>query len=133
MFVCLHRCWVPRYDRDQKSDQSHALLYDQDCTEPVPCLQYQKPGRYNLKPWIGWDKLRPTYTFDIEMPVDGKVKPLDEVTDAGGDDDLAQGLGAYLFGGGARHGEGLGRGRGCWIIRGRRVGDRAQKSRPHSQ
>ncbi|MFN4863397.1 MAG: M1 family metallopeptidase [Bacteroidota bacterium] len=40
----------------------------------VPVTQYQKPGRYNLKPWIGWDKLRPTYTFDIEMPVDGKVK-----------------------------------------------------------
>jgi len=40
----------------------------------IPVSQYQKPGRYNLKPWIGWDKLRPTYTFDIEMPVDGKVK-----------------------------------------------------------
>ena len=40
----------------------------------IPVTQYQKPGRYNLKPWIGWDKLRPTYTFDIEMPVDGKVK-----------------------------------------------------------
>ena len=40
----------------------------------IPVTQYQKPGRYNLKPWIGWDKLRPTYTFDIEMPVNGKVK-----------------------------------------------------------
>jgi len=40
----------------------------------IPVTQYQKPGRYNLKPWIGWDKLRPTYTFDIEIPVDGKVK-----------------------------------------------------------
>jgi aminopeptidase N len=40
----------------------------------IPVTQYQKPGRYNLKPWIGWDKLRPTYTFDIEMPVQGKVK-----------------------------------------------------------
>ena len=40
----------------------------------IPVTQYQKPGCYNLKPWIGWDKLRPTYTFDIEMPVDGKVK-----------------------------------------------------------
>jgi len=40
----------------------------------IPVTQYQKPGRYNLKPWIGWDKLRPSYTFDIEMPVDGRVK-----------------------------------------------------------
>ena len=40
----------------------------------IPVTQYQKPGRYNLKPWIGWDKLRPTYTFDIEMPVAGELK-----------------------------------------------------------
>jgi aminopeptidase N len=40
----------------------------------IPVSQYQKPGRFNLKPWIGWDRLRPTYTFDIEMPFDGKVK-----------------------------------------------------------
>jgi len=40
----------------------------------IPVTQYQKPGRYNLKPWIGWDRLRPSYTFDIEMPVDGRVK-----------------------------------------------------------
>lgn len=40
----------------------------------IPVSQYQKPGRMNLKPWIGWDKLRPTYTFDIEMPLDGKIK-----------------------------------------------------------
>ncbi|MFM7638578.1 MAG: M1 family metallopeptidase [Bacteroidota bacterium] len=40
----------------------------------IPVTQYQKPGRYNLKPWIGWDRLRPSYTFDIEMPLDGRVK-----------------------------------------------------------
>lgn len=40
----------------------------------VPVSQYQKPGRYNLRPWIGWDKLRPTFTFDIEMPVEGRLK-----------------------------------------------------------
>ncbi|MFM8996138.1 MAG: hypothetical protein ACKOI1_07795, partial [Bacteroidota bacterium] len=40
----------------------------------IPVTQYQKPGRYNLNPWLGWDRLRPSYTFDIEMPVDGRVK-----------------------------------------------------------
>lgn len=40
----------------------------------IPVNQYEKPGRFNLKPWIGWDKLRTTYTFDIEMPVEGELR-----------------------------------------------------------
>jgi len=37
----------------------------------VPVSHYQKPGTTNLKPWIGWGKLRPNYTFEIRPP--GKV------------------------------------------------------------
>jgi aminopeptidase N len=40
----------------------------------IPVNQYQKPGRYNLRPWIGWDRLRRTYTFDIDMPVEGELR-----------------------------------------------------------
>ena len=40
----------------------------------IPVNQYEKPGRLNLKPWIGWDKLRRTYTFVIDMPVEGELR-----------------------------------------------------------
>lgn len=40
----------------------------------IPVNQYKKPGRYNLSPWIGWDRLRRTYTFDIDMPVEGELR-----------------------------------------------------------
>lgn len=40
----------------------------------IPVNQYKKPGRYNLIPWIGWDRLRRTYTFDIDMPVEGELR-----------------------------------------------------------
>jgi aminopeptidase N len=40
----------------------------------IPVSQYQKPGTVNLKPWIGWGKLRPSYHFEIKAP--GKVKDI---------------------------------------------------------
>jgi aminopeptidase N len=40
----------------------------------IPVSQYQKPGTVNLKPWIGWGKLRPSYRFEIKAP--GKVKDI---------------------------------------------------------
>lgn len=40
----------------------------------IPVSFYEKPGRINVKPWLGWDKLRKTYTMDIEMPYAGKIK-----------------------------------------------------------
>ncbi|MEK0421332.1 MAG: hypothetical protein RLZZ161_1183 [Bacteroidota bacterium] len=41
----------------------------------IPVSRYEKPGRtINLKPWIGWGKLRPAYTFEIKAP--GKVRDI---------------------------------------------------------
>ena len=34
----------------------------------IPVNQYEKPGRYNLRPWIGWDKLRTTYPSTSTCP-----------------------------------------------------------------
>ena len=49
----------------QANNQPFALTYT------IPVSQYQKPGSVNLKPWIGWGKLRPSYDFSILAP--GKV------------------------------------------------------------
>ena len=38
----------------------------------IPVSYYKKPGWNNLQPWIGWGKLRPEYTFELNVP--GNVK-----------------------------------------------------------
>lgn len=42
----------------------------------IPVSYFQKQGRLNLDPWIGWGSMRKTYTFDIQMPMKGKLKQL---------------------------------------------------------
>ena len=40
----------------------------------IPVNYYEHPDRINAKPWIGWDRLSPTYTLEITMPNDGVLK-----------------------------------------------------------
>ena len=34
----------------------------------IPVTFYQNPERQNLAPWLGWDRIKPEYTFQINTP-----------------------------------------------------------------
>lgn len=47
------------------------LLYSKNQTAElytIPVSYYEKPGSRNLTPWIGWGKLRRTYSFEATVP-----------------------------------------------------------------